>query len=240
MSPPSVWKRDRPHADDFARDGDVDRLVRALALDLEPGLGIDRTLHLVDGLLERQPLNLVVVDLGDQVAGQDAGLGRRRVVHRRHDLDQAVLHRDLDAEPAELAVGRLLHVLPGLVIHVTRMRVQRGDHAVDGAFDQLAVVGLLDIVGPDPLEHLAEQIELRIGVSAHRGPGDADRQRALGRRDEQGQASARRRTEEKQDILAHCSKNLLAISCRPPRTGISASRPAAETRPRFTTPFRYL
>ena len=124
------------------------------------------TLHLVHGLLERQSLHRLVVDLGDQVARQDAGLRRRRVVHRRDHLDQAVLHRDLDAEPAELALGGLLHVAPGLVVHVARMRVERGDHAVDRAFDQLGVVGLLDVVGPDPLEHLAEQIELRIGVAA--------------------------------------------------------------------------
>ena len=127
---------------------------------------------LFDGLLQRQPLHRVVVDLGDQVARQDAGLRRRRIVDRRDHLDEAVLHRDLDAEPAELAVSRLLHVVPGLLVHVARMRIERGDHAVDGAFDQLGVVGLLDIVGPDPLEHLAEQIELRIGiVGTRRGLG---------------------------------------------------------------------
>ena len=53
-----------------------------------------------------------------------------------------------------------------LLVHVARMRIERGDHAVDRRLDQLGVVGLFDVVGPDPLEHLAEQIELRIGMSA--------------------------------------------------------------------------
>ena len=36
---------------------------------------------------------------------------------------------------------------------------------IDG-FDQLVVIGLFDIARPDPFEHIAEQIELRIGVLA--------------------------------------------------------------------------
>ena len=151
--------------------GHVDRRVRALARDLQPVLRVDRPLHLVHGLLQGQPLNRFIVDLGDEVARQDAGLRRGRVVHRRDHLDEAVLHRDLDAEPAELAVGGLLHVAPGLLIHVARMRIERGDHAVDRALDQPGVVGLLDIVGPDPLEHVAEQIELRIGIGTGGGLG---------------------------------------------------------------------
>ncbi len=37
-----------------------------------------------------------------------------RLVDRRHDLDQAVLHGDLDAEAAELAAGLHLHVAEAL------------------------------------------------------------------------------------------------------------------------------
>ena len=39
-----------------------------------------------------------------------AGLGGGRIVDRRDDLDQPVLHRDLDAEAAELAARLDLHV----------------------------------------------------------------------------------------------------------------------------------
>ncbi len=77
------------------------------------------------------------------------------------------------------------------------MRIERGHHAVDGAFDQAGVVGLLDIVGADALENLAEQIELGIGVAGVRGgfrPGDDIFARP---RDQQRQAHTRHRTQEK-------------------------------------------
>ena len=98
----------------------------------------------------------------------------RRVVDRRDDLDQAVLHRDLDAEAAELAAGLHLHVAEALGVQVARMRVERGQHAVDRGLDQLGLVGLLDIVGADALEHVAEQVELLVGVGIGRRPGHAE------------------------------------------------------------------
>ena len=50
-----------------------------------------------------------------------------------------------------------------------------------GRFNQPAVVGLFDIARPYPLEHVAEQIELRIGVGAGGGLGHGDqRVRRLG------------------------------------------------------------
>jgi hypothetical protein len=44
------------------------------------------------------------------------------------------------------------------------MRIERGHHAGDRAFDQLGIVGLLDIARLHPLEHFAEQIEPGIGI----------------------------------------------------------------------------
>ena len=154
----------RAHPDDVAHDRHVDRLVLALAHDRELDLGVDRPAHLLDRLVQGQALHLLVVELGDDVVGHDAGLGGGRVVDRRDDLDQAVFHRDLDAEPAELAAGLHLHVAEALGVHVARMRVEPGQHAVDGRFDQLGVVRLLDVVGAHALEHVAEQIELPVGV----------------------------------------------------------------------------
>src|SRR6202035_1594257 len=45
-----------------------------------------------------------------------------------------------------------------------RMRIEPGQHAVDRRFDELAVVGFLDVIGAHPLEHVAEQIELPVSV----------------------------------------------------------------------------
>jgi hypothetical protein len=194
----------RPHPDHLAHDRDIDRRVRTLAHDLQTDPGVGRALHLDHGLIEGQPGNGVVVDLGDHVAGHDAGFGGGRIVDRRHHLDEAVFHRDLDAEPAELAMRGLLHVAPALRIHVARMRIERGDHAVDRTFHQLAVVGLLDIAGTDAFEHVAEQIELSVGgVGAGRGPGGGDQMGALRSCDQQGQAHTRGRAEEKGQIPAH-------------------------------------
>src|SRR6516225_7390148 len=153
-----------PHLDARAGDGDLDRLVLALAHDLELDLGVLRAAHLLDRLVEGEPLHRRVVEVRDDVVGHDPGLGRRRLVDRGHDLDQAVLHGDLDAEAAKLASGLHLQVAEAFRIHVARMRIEPGQHAVDRRFDQLAVVGLLHIVGPQPLEHVAEQAELAIGV----------------------------------------------------------------------------
>ena len=100
----------------------------------------------------------------DEVAGLDAGLGRRRVVDRRDHLDHPVLHRDLDAEPAELALGLDLHVVPFLGIDVARMRIERGEHALDRGFDELLVRDRLDVGRADLLEHVAEQVQLLIGA----------------------------------------------------------------------------
>ena len=93
---------DRLHADDVAHELDVERFL-ALAQDGQRDRRVDLAAHLVDGLVERQALDLLAVELDDEIVGHDAGAGGRRVVDRRDHLDHAVLHGDLDAEAAELA-----------------------------------------------------------------------------------------------------------------------------------------
>ncbi len=141
----------RADADVVAGQRDLDRLVQALAHDLQLDLGVDRAAHLLDGLVQGQALHLasssslVMMSLA-RMPALDGG----RVVDRRDDLDQAVFHGDFDAEAAELAARLHLHVAEALGIHVARMRIEAGQHAVDGGLDQLAVVRLLDIVGCGP------------------------------------------------------------------------------------------
>ncbi|MGY3645773.1 hypothetical protein ACVWW2_001064 [Bradyrhizobium sp. LM4.3] len=79
-----------------------------------------------------QALHRFVVETGDDVVGHDAGARGRRVVDGRDHLDQAVFHRDFDAEAAELTAGLHLHVAEALGVHVARMRIESGEHAADG------------------------------------------------------------------------------------------------------------
>ena len=57
------------------------------------------------------PITLSPSTCGDEVAGLDPGAVGRRALDRRHHLDEAVLLGDLDAEPAELALGLHPHVV---------------------------------------------------------------------------------------------------------------------------------
>ena len=132
-----VMRAHRLNADHVTHDRHFDRLVGALTHDGELDLGVHRSAHLVDRLIQRQTLHRLVVELGDDVVRHDAGLGRRRIVDRRNHLHQAVLHGDLDAEAAELAAGLHLHIAEALRIHVARMWIESGQHAVDCRFDQL-------------------------------------------------------------------------------------------------------
>ena len=192
----------RAHADDVARDGDLQRLVIALAHDGKLDLGVHRSAHFLDCLIQGEALHLLAVELGDDVVGHDAGLGGGRLVDRRHHLDQAVFHGDLDAEPAEFAAGLHLHVAEAFRIHVARMRIEPGQHAVDRGLDQLLIVRLLDVVGAHALEHVAEQIELPIGVRGRRfgRRPDEDHVRLSC---EQRHCRTSRRAEKYEGCLAH-------------------------------------
>ena len=108
----------RADADGLAGQLDLKRLLLLLALDGELHRRVDRAAHLVHGLMEGQALHGLAVDLGDDVVGQNASPGGRRIVDRGDDLDEPLLHRDLDAEPAELAVGFGLHLLELVRAHV--------------------------------------------------------------------------------------------------------------------------
>ena len=102
--------------------------------------------------------------MGDQIARLNAGLGGGRVVDRRDDFDDVVFHRDLDAEAAEFALGLGLHVLEVFFVHIARMRIERGQHAVERGFDQLVVGDRVDVIGAHALEHIGKQGQLLKGI----------------------------------------------------------------------------
>ena len=74
------------------------------------------------------------------------------------------------------------------------MRIEAGEHAVDRGFDELAVVRLLDVIGAHPLEHVAEQIELAVGVGSRRFGARSDKDH-VGLRREQREPGACHRAE---------------------------------------------
>jgi hypothetical protein len=165
----------------------LERLLVA-ALDGELDAGIDGTAHLVDRLGEREAHDRLAVKLDDEVAGLDPGARRRGVVDRRHHLYEAVLHGDFDAEAAEFAAGLHLHLVEALGVEIARVRVEGGEHAVDGILHQLLVGHLLDIVGADLFEDVAEQPQLLIGVRivvVLRGRRQAEGHQECGRDDRQ-------------------------------------------------------
>src|SRR5271165_6588408 len=128
-------------------------------LDITP----NQAAHFLDRLRKGHPLNRIAIEVGDQVARLQAGARRRGIVDRRDHLDEAVLHRHLDPEPAELAAGLNLHIVEVLRVQIIRMRVERSQHAVDRRLDQSVVADFVDIFGAYALEDLAEQIELLVG-----------------------------------------------------------------------------
>jgi hypothetical protein len=85
---------------------------------------------------------------------------RRCPVDRRDDLDQSVLHRNLQPQPAKLAVGVGLHFAKAFCVHVVRERIKRAHHAIDRGRDELVVVRLVDILRAGDIEHLSEQLEV--------------------------------------------------------------------------------
>ena len=154
----------RVDVDHVARDLDVERILGALAHDGERDRRIDRPAHLLHRLLQGEAENLLLVEMGDEIAAHQAGARGGGILDRRDHLDDAILHRDLDAEAAEFAAGLHLHVAEMLRVEIGRMRVERGQHAVDRRLDQLGIVGLLDIVRAHALQDLAEQVELAVNL----------------------------------------------------------------------------
>ena len=120
-------------------------------------------------LVQRQAQHVFPVYSGDEIARHHASSSGRGVVDRRHDLDPAFFLRDFQTQPAEFTARLHLHVLGIVLGQIGRMWVQRGQHPVDRGLDQFLVVHILDIALTDPLENIAEQVELFINVSIRSG-----------------------------------------------------------------------
>ena len=147
----------------------------APAHDLELDGIVDRAAHFVDRLVESHSLGRHAVDRRDDISREDASFGRRRVVDGRHDLEQAVLLSHFDAESAEFAFRLDLHVLERFGVHVARVRIERGQHAIDRSLDHLGVIGLLDVIVAHLVEDVAKQVQLPVSVGRGGEGGGTDR-----------------------------------------------------------------
>ena len=185
---------DRMDRDDVAHEADIEGLLDAGAGDAEDDRRVDVAAHPVDRLIEVEALDALAVERDDHVAGEDAGPRGRGIVDRGDHLDHPFLHRDFDAQPAELAARLDLHVLEVLGAEIARMGIERGQHAVDGRLDQRAVIRALDIIGADAFEHIAEEIELPVGVGGGRDGRSTGEKSRLG--DRHGAESAHSDTGE--------------------------------------------
>ena len=152
----------------LAGDRDRDRAPRGAPQQLEDVV-------VVEGLGER-----LAVDLHDPVAGADSQAVSGRALERRDDDDRAVADLERDADPRVLAVEVLVHALGALLGQVDGVGVERPQHAVDRALDELRVVRDVDVVVLHQVEHLGEQIELAaqvVGGLEAAGEAEAEQQR---------------------------------------------------------------
>src|SRR5690606_17077767 len=101
-----------------------------------------------------------VVQADDHVAGADAGTRGGRIVHRRDNLDEAVLDAHFHAEAAELTSGAFLQAVVVIGSQIGGVWVDAGQHALDGVFQQGAVVDLFHIGAADLVQHLGEDAHL--------------------------------------------------------------------------------
>ena len=164
VNPAVAWlhhfRLDALHIDDLARHGERERVALALAQHAQHDLAARRALHLLDRLGQRQAADLHVVDAIDLVAGEDARAGGRLIFHRRDDLDQTVFHVHFDAETAITADGVRLQVLERFFVEKLRVRIEAGDHPVDGFADEFLVRDGFDVICLDLAEHIGQHAQI--------------------------------------------------------------------------------
>ena len=122
--------------------------------------------ELVHRLRHRDVAGVFAFDLHDAIARHDARPVGRRVLHRRQHGEVAVLNVDVHADATEPALG-VVHKMrvPG-GRHELAVRVEHADHAPQCAVDKILVgqLATIDVVTPDALEYVDEQVEIGVRV----------------------------------------------------------------------------
>ena len=125
---------------------EFDQLGIAFAAQADLDLCALGAAQLLDGLVAGPALGVLPFDTGDHVAAADALLVGRRPFEERHDGDVAVDRRDADAEAVVAAFLALAHLGVGAGVEEARVRVERLEHAGDGAVDEAVGFDVLDVL----------------------------------------------------------------------------------------------
>ncbi len=108
-------------------------------------LGSAELLHHI-GVFHLLACNDSIVGSHDAVAGEYAYFFRRTARHRLYHIDRILLHGELHADAAELAVERLGEFLGLCRCRICRVRVKRVQHGFDCLGDYSVVVDILHII----------------------------------------------------------------------------------------------
>ena len=119
-----------------------------------------RSAQAADGLLARPPFRVLAFDLGDHVAAAKSLLVRRGSFEDVEDRDVAIDDVDRDAEAVVATLLPLAHLREAAGVHEARMRIERLQHAADGAVDQPVRFVLPDVVLLDGAEGRREDFVL--------------------------------------------------------------------------------
>ena len=105
--------------------------------------------QLADRVVGGPALGGLAFDLGDHVAAADALVVGRRALEHPHGGDVAVGRLDGDAEPVVAPFLPLAHLRVAARVHEARVRIERLEHAVDGAVDQAVGLDFLGVLRLD-------------------------------------------------------------------------------------------
>ena len=176
----------RRDVDVVALDVQIDEPRRARAPDRDVHLGALLAAQRPHRLVARPAVRVLALDPRDDVAPAQALLVGGRALEQAHHGDVAVDDDDADAEAVVVPFLPLAHLRVGPRVHEVRVRIQRLQHAVDGAVHQPGGVHRLGVVVLDGSERGGEDAVLLADLVLV-GQGPAPEQPAHQRRDEHRQ-----------------------------------------------------
>ncbi len=147
------------HADFVARHTQIDQLLVTNPAHADVDCRSLRATQLAHGLLGRPPLGVLLFNPCDDVAATQARRPRRRPFEDRADRQVSIDRSNRDPKAVVATFLPLAHLAVGVGIHEARMRIQRLQHAADGAVDEairfrVANIGVFDglqCVGKNPV-----------------------------------------------------------------------------------------